>query len=529
MQLRNWQESALNQARGQQVFFVEAVMGAGKTTFACAWLKERRPSFVVVVVPTRSLVGQWTIAAGAAGVCLRAFRNWQGTELPRDIDGILTTYAAVARQPEAYRRFQRVCLVLDEVHHCAETTEWGAAVLGAFSSPAFVLGLSGTPFRNDGRAIPFLPYTGQMGQPHYVYSYSHGLGDGVVRPVTFIPYSGDFKRNTLENAAQTTASFRQGIEDDQAARTALKLALDPQTGWLAHVIGEGDKLLRSVRKHVLHNAGGMIVAKSIPHAVEVAAIVKQVTGRVPPLIVSDAEVSTTRVDQFANSDLPWLVSVKKVSEGVDIPRLMVGVYATNVLTQLYFRQWVGRFIRATPTPRIDRQMAYCLIPGDHRLVGMAIGIEDEIAAYLKTAVRQKTIGEQIAALDLPCGTSAEDQAEAPVITLAEPPRFRHIVRRGRQLQLPGLEAQPTATIEMLVPRGEPAAPAAPAAHEDSHDALRETVRLMVGRRVKATGETWESVYSQLKRLDGASLSSCTTPQLKRRIAWLQQGQKRGFR
>src|SRR5690606_18353239 len=45
-------------------------------------------------------------------------------------------------------------------------------------------------------------------------------------------------------------------------------------------------------------------------------------------------------------DQRWLVAVRMVSEGVDIPRLAVGVYATNAATPLYFAQAVGRFVRA---------------------------------------------------------------------------------------------------------------------------------------------------------------------------------------
>ena len=34
-----------------------------------------------------------------------------------------------------------------------------------------------------------------------------------------------------------------------------------------------------------------------------------------------------------------------ISEGVDIPRLRVGVFLTNVRTELFFRQAAGRLVR----------------------------------------------------------------------------------------------------------------------------------------------------------------------------------------
>ena len=64
-----------------------------------------------------------------------------------------------------------------------------------------------------------------------------------------------------------------------------------------------------------------------------------------------------------------------VSEGVDIPRLRVGVYATAARTELFFRQVIGRFVRRTPAPKA--QMSYLLLPADIRLKALAAQIEEE--------------------------------------------------------------------------------------------------------------------------------------------------------
>ncbi len=81
------------------------------------------------------------------------------------------------------------------------------------------------------------------------------------------------------------------------------------------------------------------------------------------------------IDRFAASAERWLVSVLMVSEGVDIPRLRVGVYATPARTELFFRQVVGRFVRRTPQPR--RQMSYLLMPADPDLKLLAAQVEEE--------------------------------------------------------------------------------------------------------------------------------------------------------
>ena len=62
-----------------------------------------------------------------------------------------------------------------------------------------------------------------------------------------------------------------------------------------------------------------------------------------------------------------------VSEGVDIPRLAVGVYATSVGTALFFAQAVGRFVRA----RRRGETASVFLPSIPALLGYAAELEAE--------------------------------------------------------------------------------------------------------------------------------------------------------
>ena len=64
-----------------------------------------------------------------------------------------------------------------------------------------------------------------------------------------------------------------------------------------------------------------------------------------------------------------------VSEGVDIPRLRVGVYATTTTTELFFRQAVGRFVGWTRG--VPRQRAWLYIPDDPRLRAHAAGVAEQ--------------------------------------------------------------------------------------------------------------------------------------------------------
>ena len=92
-------------------------------------------------------------------------------------------------------------------------------------------------------------------------------------------------------------------------------------------------------------------------------------------MTSDAPDASARIARFAAGSGTWLVSVLMVSEGVDIPRLRVGVYATSARTELFFRQVVGRFIRRTPAPR--EQMSHVFLPADPALKRLAAQVEEE--------------------------------------------------------------------------------------------------------------------------------------------------------
>ena len=91
---------------------------------------------------------------------------------------------------------------------------------------------------------------------------------------------------------------------------------------------------------------------------------------------------------FTHSGEPWIVAVNMVSEGVDIPRLRVGVYATAAKTPLIFRQIVGRFVRTISGREPEPSWLY--IPADTILRDHAANVETELR-YMP--VRQGSEGE----------------------------------------------------------------------------------------------------------------------------------------
>lgn len=400
--LRAWQQEALDRyfATNPRDFLAVATPGAGKTTFAltvAARLLARRViERVIVVTPTEHLKRQWAEAAHCGGIALDPTFSGRKGRTSRDFDGVAVTYVGVAASTLALRvrceRFKTL-VILDEIHHAGDSLTWGEAVREAFDPATRRLCLTGTPFRSDANPIPFVSYVeDDEGVPRsaadYSYGYGDALADGVVRPVLFLAYSGDMRWRT--NAGEEVAArLGEPLSKDLVAQ-AWRTALDPSGDWIPAVLRAADTRLTEVRRDV-PDAGGLVIASDQESARAYAKILRQVAGERPTLVLSDEPSASKRIAEFAGNDSRWMVAVKMVSEGVDVPRLAVGVYATATQTPLFFAQAVGRFVRARrrgetaslflPTvPVLLRYAAEMEVVRDHALRKPVSTEEDPFAA-----------------------------------------------------------------------------------------------------------------------------------------------------
>ena len=355
--LRAWQQAALDQYLAEQPrdFLAVATPGAGKTTFALKIATELLDAGVVervtVVAPTEHLKTQWAEAAARVGINIDPrFANAQGRH-GGDFRGVVVTYAGVASKPLLHRartEAARTLVILDEIHHGGDALSWGEGIRDAFEPATRRLSLTGTPFRSDTAAIPFVRY----GMDHegvlrsesdYAYGYAEALRDGVVRPVLFLAYGGSMRWRTRAGD-EISARLGEPLTKD-VSKQAWRTALDPAGEWIPTVLAAADKRLTEVRRGV-PDAGGLVIASDQRSARAYAKQLTALTGEKPTVVLSDDPGSSGRIEEFAEGDSRWMVAVRMVSEGVDVPRLCVGVYATSTSTPLYFAQAIGRFVRA---------------------------------------------------------------------------------------------------------------------------------------------------------------------------------------
>ncbi|MGB6165206.1 MAG: DEAD/DEAH box helicase [Pseudonocardiaceae bacterium] len=383
--LRAWQRRALAQylATAPRDFLAVATPGAGKTTFAlrvaAELLADRTVHAVTVVTPTEHLKHQWAAAAAEVGLALDPeFRNSVGAT-SADYHGVAVTYAQVAAHPTLHRvrtESRRTLVVLDEIHHAGDAKSWGDGVREAFTPAVRRLTLTGTPFRSDDTPIPFVSYEPDSAgalrsAADHFYGYSEALADGVVRPVMFLAYSGEAHWRTSAGE-EYSARLGEPLTAEHTAR-AWRTALDPAGEWISAVFAAANTRLAQLRAGALPDAAGLVIATDHTAAKAYAGILRKITGREPVLVLSDDPSASDRINAFADSDEPWLVAVRMVSEGVDVPRLAVGVYATSAATPLYFAQAVGRFVRS----RRPGETATVFLPSVPVLLGLASELEKQ--------------------------------------------------------------------------------------------------------------------------------------------------------
>lgn len=384
---RQWQENAFSLAirTTKQAILIHATPGAGKTQFAASVVAAKinmgYGARVLVVSPGVNLRESWADDFSKFGLELDPDSAATDREA-RDCIGRSLTYAALSKvegriggsDVERIRQRERATIVvLDEIHHAAYSAAWGAGILHACENAPFILCLSGTPFRSDGNPIPFVHYNEKgEAEADFTYTYAQSIQDDpqVCRQVYFPSYEGDME--WLSRDELHRHSFSDEL-DDKGQSERLRAALWSED-WVVNQLNDARQKLSQIR--MTHSdAGGLIVAIDQQHANFLADVMRRVSSSRPLVIGSDDRDAHAKLIEFKTSPDPWVIAIKMISEGVNIPRLRVCSYMSNIVTEMFFRQVVGRILRFVRD--IEHQEAFMFIPADRRLVEMAMAMRSE--------------------------------------------------------------------------------------------------------------------------------------------------------
>jgi len=558
--LRAWQRRALTKylATKPRDFLAVATPGAGKTTFAlrvaAELLADRTVDQVTVVAPTEHLKHQWAASAARSGIQLDSrFSNSTGGT-SGDYHGVVVTYAQIAAHPARHRvrtENRRTLVILDEIHHAGDAKSWGEATEEAFGDATRRLALTGTPFRSDDSKIPFVTYEpDEAGFPRsradHSYGYADALADGVVRPVVFLAYSGD--AHWRDSAGEEhTARLGEPLSAEQTAR-AWRTALDPAGDWISAVLRAADTRLRQLRASGIPDAGGLVIATDQERARDYAELLEHISGERPAVVLSDDPQSSSRIDEFAKGTQPWMVAVRMVSEGVDVPRLAVGVYATSASTPLYFAQAIGRFVRA----RKPGETASVFLPSVPVLLDLAAQLELQRDHVIGKPHREKNALDDELLIDANKTKDEPGEEEKSFVALAADAELDQVIYDGSSfgtatiagsdeeadyLGIPGLldadqmrallrERQTRQLADRSAQEAVAPAPAAVVervATSDKLGELRRELNSLVAMHHHRTGKPHGVIHGELRReCGGPPTALATADQLTERIAALRR-------
>jgi superfamily II DNA or RNA helicase len=411
MALRPWQSEALQKSLKWLVekgsdkhFLINAAPGAGKTIAACTIAKSLidmgQIDRVIVIAPRVEVVRQWS--KDFFTITTRYMGRVTGADDKIETD-VCATWAAVQSLQDAFQlvcQSSRVLVICDEHHHAAVKAAWGDGAVSAFAEAKYVLVLTGTPIRSDGKKSIWMAYDdeGQIDHPEegsYTLSYGEAVNLGYCRPATFHRHEGHFTVD-LEDGEKVTVSGASPaaltptlnrIPGLQRALNFFRLACTPQfeadgrtprvDGYQGTMVEWATAKLNDLR-YRMPNAGGLIITPSIEMAEYMVGLIERMEGERPAIVHSQMGNVDGKIESFRHTEKKWLVSVAMISEGVDIARLRVLIYLPHALTELAFRQAMGRVVRSAGPD--DDTRAYVVMPSFDTLEAFARRIEEEMPA-----------------------------------------------------------------------------------------------------------------------------------------------------
>ncbi len=380
MKLRDWQHDCLAQirtsfTRKQRHFLCLATPGAGKThlasTLAAELLEQNHIDLVVCFAP--SIIVATDFQAALTAQSGERFDGRLGAK------GLTLTYQSMLTQPEAFwALFQkhRVFAIFDEIHHCAgqgveDANAWGAPLITRIQDhAAYTLALTGTPWRSDQRPIALARYGNHQIECDYRYGLDRAINDGVCRIPQLTLIDNEDIRLIRDGKSEHFRSLKALVDSETCRYDEILRA----EALITYSLQQATRKLNTIRRSD-PTAGGLIVASSVEHANQIRLILHRdfdINAAIATYQESDP-LNTIRT--FKHGEAPWIVSVGMISEGTNVPRLRVCCHLTRVKTELYFRQVLGRILRANGSVG---EMAYFFMPAEPTLVEYAERLIEDI-------------------------------------------------------------------------------------------------------------------------------------------------------
>jgi superfamily II DNA or RNA helicase len=437
MNLRVWQKECIEEAisryqSGQSHFLCLATPGAGKTLMASRLAKRLIDDDLIDLI----------ICITPAIIVSDDFKNELEVQLGKKLNGKLgsigrcLTYHAMLSENNIWDLFEdhRVFVIFDEIHHCSgndlhNSNAWGQKIISEIQGKAsYTLALTGTPWRSDNIPITLGQYS-NSGTVHcdYLYGLTRAVEDKVCRTPSITLIDNNKITLTESGSSSQFNSFETLFKDSKCNYQSL---IESES-LIEYMLKQADRKLNTLRK-IDDKSGGLIVASSVSHARNIHKTLKRLLNEDAHIVTYLEPDAVSLIKQYKGSKTKWIISVGMISEGTNIPRLKVCCYLTRVKTELYFRQVLGRVLRADGS---ENDTGFFYMPAEPTLSEYAYRVDQDIPndniikvetiysnnqGHLKRGAKNETIGTQTkpsAEVDIQSGFSNDaEQYEASTLS-----------------------------------------------------------------------------------------------------------------
>ena len=335
----------------------------------------------VIVVPTTLVQTGWPKEVLPFGINLTSQATnarLVGLKMDPDLDGFVVTYQQVSANSLLFRKIMeetKSMVLFDEFHHMGRNLSWGTACAQAFEHADITLSLSATPYRMDGQKIPFQEYEYKNGEKwiksHFARTPSENIDEGISRPVELQALNAELQ--FIRGGEKHTCTFEDDL-DERLSSDRLNTFLDPRSESMETLVRKSMKQVLDHRNSDQPNAALLYIAKNINHANAIGDVFYDLF-KIRPVIATDEEDNPSQMIRDFADDPSKIVmgTVNLLKEGANIKRARVGLWATNITSQLTFEQVMGRFNRKEDVSQTGHSTVF--IPADRTYLGFSEQLE----------------------------------------------------------------------------------------------------------------------------------------------------------
>lgn len=469
--LRSWQQEAFEDLTDawetpDSKPLIAACPGAGKTWFSVFSsqyaIRNHDIELVLVVTPSINIKEQWCETFKTAGIQAFAkadneslrFRIDNNLNPTEDYRAICITYSQLSKDIGLFieiAKRKKTLVIADEVHHADDRESFGRALEYLAEQATLRLALSGTPFNSSGGALAMCNSEDTLDAFDRAvrkavatksYSYGDAIREHSCRPAEFIKVVG--KGVSIHRTLSSNEIWKKTIDLAKENKTdSLGPLLDPEGGFFLKMATDALTALEDI-KRVDSKAGMLIVAKDRQHGKKICETIESLCRANRQWrdyntleIYNDTPKAHERIKQLDRDLTDIVITVRMISEGVDVKRLRVGLYATDYRTRMFFIQFVGRFIRWED--RLDdTQHAKIVIPAHPDLILFAREIEKMVDQALISL--ESGEGGEAAERKNECLGTESEASESSVIWRGEEDSDRALANQFFE-QFPDLRGQ----------------------------------------------------------------------------------------